>query len=112
VRYDRPANGISISPTPFSPDRDGHEDVAAITYSLESRRSIIRIRIYDIRGVLVRELVRSDLVGPEGVVYWDGLDELGRELRVGVYVVLLEAASQSGRRIEAFKAPVVLARRF
>ena len=107
---DPPASGMSISPTPFSPDRDGHEDVAVISYRLDSERSIVRIRIFDIRGVLVRELVRSELVGFEGTAYWDGLDELGRELRIGIYIVLLEAASQSGRRLAAFKQPVVLAR--
>ncbi|MEX1055492.1 MAG: hypothetical protein WED81_05650, partial [Rhodothermales bacterium] len=110
ANFDPPSSGVSISPTPFSPDRDGHEDIAVISYRLGSERSIIRVRIYDIRGVLVRNLVRSDLAGSEGKAYWDGLDDLGRPLRVGVYIVLFEAASQDGHRIETFKEPVVLAR--
>ena len=107
LRPFKPPSGISITPSPFSPDRDGHEDIAGIAYSLSSSPAVVRIRIYDIGGRLVRNLVRSDITAGEGTAYWDGLDDLGRKLRIGVYVVLLEAAAERGA-VETHKAVVVL----
>ena len=40
----------------------------------------------------------------------DGLGDDGRDLRIGIYVVLLEAIDTAGGTTEAFKEPVVLAR--
>lgn len=101
--------GVSISPNPFSPNRDGVDDIAAITFDLSSGVSLIRVRIFDRSGFLVRELVKGQLVAGSGTIYWDGLDDLGRRLRLGVYVVLFEAFDDRRSSVEAFKAVVVLA---
>lgn len=107
----RRTTGISVTPNPFTPDRDGHEDVAAISFQLRADVSLIRLRIFGLEGHVVREIVRSDLVGREGTVYWDGLDDLGRGLRIGVYVAVIEAADRERRTVEVHKAPIVVAKR-
>lgn len=102
--------GLTIEPSPFSPDRDGFDDHTAIRYALSSNVGLIRVRIFDAHGRLVRSLQEAVLSGKQGQVIWDGLDDDGRDLRIGIYVVLLEAIDTAGGTTEAFKQPVVLAR--
>lgn len=110
----RPPNakpGITLTPNPFTPDRDGEGDAVAVGYRIERDLAIVRIRIFDVTGHLVRELVPAVLAAREGAVYWDGRDEAGRRLRMGIYIVLLEAFDGGHRAVESYKAPLVLARR-
>lgn len=105
-----PPAGIQVSPSPFSPDGDGLDDFAALDYSLRSSSSVVRARVFDAHGRLVRTLGESQPSGRLGRFIWDGLDEAGRPLRVGIYVVLVESLDVPNRRSEKHKAAVVLAR--
>ncbi len=102
--------GLSINPSPFSPDDDGFEDVTAIAYSLQSAAALIRVRIFDSRGRIVRSLEESRIAASTGNIIWDGKDDDGRDLRIGIYVVLLEAIDTAAGRTEKHKSVVVLAR--
>lgn len=104
--------GLTVNPNPFSPDRDGYEDVAAIAYRLRLRSSLVRVRIFDYHGTLVRRLVPAQLVGESGTFYWDGLDDAGRRMRTGIYVVLIEAFDDQRKESETYRAAVVLARTY
>ncbi len=106
------ASGLSVRPNPFSPDRDGRDDVAAISYQLRSNPTLVRVRIFDHRGVVVRHLVPSRLVGNTGTFLWNGLDDADRRLRTGIYIVLLEAFDSRNQSDEAYKAALVLTRTF
>ncbi|GIV59201.1 MAG: hypothetical protein KatS3mg043_0290 [Rhodothermaceae bacterium] len=106
----RAAPGLVVEPSPFSPDRDGHEDVTAIRYTLRQAPALVRARIFDAGGRLVRTLEAAALAGRSGTLFWDGLDDHARPLRVGIYVVHLEAIAADAGTREAYKAPVVLAR--
>ena len=50
------------------------------------------------------------LVGHSGQLLWDGFDDAGRALRIGIYVILFEALDTAGGTTLVFKEPVVLAR--
>jgi hypothetical protein len=102
--------GITIAPSPFSPDGDGFEDQTRIQFTLRSPVALVRARLFDARGRLVRRLEQARLAARTGELVWDGRDDDGRSLRMGIYVVLLEAIDTKGGTTEAFKAPVVLAR--
>ena len=102
--------GITVEPSPFSPDRDGMDDVAEIRYTLRADAALVRARIFDASGRLVRTLEDTGLTARTGALLWDGLDDDARELRIGIYVVYLEAVSPQSGATEAYKAPVVLAR--
>lgn len=111
-----PATGLpdaqlSILPNPFSPDGDGTEDFAVISYHLVSDVSMLNVKIYDIRGRLVRCLVNNEPAGARGEIVWDGRDDGGRKARIGPYVVLLEALNDPGGIISIAKGLVVLAAR-
>jgi hypothetical protein len=59
----------------------------------------------------VRWLANNEFVGQEGEKLWDGKDEQGRDLPVGIYVLYLEALAQGDTRIEKAKRAVVIARK-
>ena len=107
----RQESGISFSPNPFSPDADGHEDHLAISYRLDAPDYLLRIRIFDRHGRLVRNLSDAKQAGFEGQVLWEGRNEQGQELRIGIYIVLFEAYNSSTGRNRTFKKTVVLARK-
>ncbi len=101
--------GDAITVTsPFSPD-DGQ--AARITYTLDLPAALVRVRIYDGGGRLVREIEDGRLSGQTGTVEWDGTDRDGRRMRAGIYIILLEAVDTEGGRTEAHRAVLVLARR-
>lgn len=102
---------LSISPNPFSPDGDGHEDFSIIQYELPLAVSTIRVRIFDAVGRSIRTLANNEPSGSRGSIVWDGLDDEKRKARVGIYIVLLEAIDDRGGVVETAKSVVVLAAR-
>jgi hypothetical protein len=100
---------VSISPNPFSPDGDGFEDFCIIRYNLPTSTSLIRITIFDIKGRLLRTLANAELSGPQGEIIWNGLDDGKQRVRIGPYVLLLEALDSQGGTIATAKAVVVVA---
>lgn len=102
---------ISASPNPFSPDDDGFEDFSIINYSLTQAVSQIRIKIYDSRGRLLRTLANNIASGSKGSIIFDGRDDRGEALRMGIYIVFLEALNETSGVIENLKTVVVVARK-
>lgn len=101
---------IDINPKVFSPDNDGHDDVATISYQVEESGYIANITIFDANGRLVRYLVKNNLLGLKGSWTWDGVGENGQKLPRGSYVVYTELFNLQGKR-KQFKNVLVLASR-
>lgn len=104
--------GLSFSPNPFSPDNDGFEDNLFINYKLDESDYLLRVRIFDRYGRLVRYLANGTPAGYEGSLIWDGLTDDQKKNRVGIYIVLFEAFNSTNGRNKTFKETVVLARQF
>jgi len=104
-------SNISVSPNPFSPDNDGFEDFTIINYKLTQATSQVRIKIFDNKGRLVRTLANNQASGSSGSVIFDGLDEDGQTLRIGIYIVFLEAINEGSGVVESMKTVVVVARK-
>ncbi len=102
---------ISVSPNPFSPDNDGFEDYTVINYSLPQTTAQVMIKIYDSMGRLVRTLANNSPSGSRGSVVFDGLDYSGRPLRIGIYIIYMEAINESQGALESMKTVVVVARK-
>jgi len=100
---------LTVSPRPFSPDGDGFEDYCVISCSIPSAVNQIRLRLFDVNGRLVRTLRSNSPAGRCFDVIWDGLDEKGRRVRIGPYVVLLEALDTADNTVSAAKGIVVVA---
>jgi flagellar hook assembly protein FlgD len=65
-------------PNPFNPS-------TSIALDLP-RAGEVRVRMYDVRGALVRELVRGSFASGRHEVIWDGRDDAGAPVASGVYV--------------------------
>ncbi|MFC1551921.1 SBBP repeat-containing protein [Candidatus Latescibacterota bacterium] len=73
------------SPNPFNP-------ITTIEYTIPSGKSEnVSLKVYDIRGTLVRTLV--DNISSSGVhfVNWDGTDDYGNKVSSGSYIYRLKA---------------------
>ncbi|MEJ5262691.1 MAG: lamin tail domain-containing protein [Ignavibacterium sp.] len=104
-------SGVSVSPNPFSPDNDGFEDYTIINYNLSQSVSQIKLKIFDSRGRLVRTIYSNQPGGSKGSVIFDGLDDEGNPLRIGIYIILLESLNENSGVVETIKSTVVVARK-
>jgi hypothetical protein len=105
------ASNISVSPNPFSPDDDGYEDFTIINYNLTQATSQVQIKIYDSKGRLVRTLENNMASGSSGSIIFDGIGDDGQALRIGIYIIFLEAINEGYGVVESMKTVVVVARK-
>lgn len=105
-----PTAQLTVEPEVFSPDGDGYDDVTSIRYLFENTGNTLNIYIYNANGQMLRHLVKSSLIGQEGAVSWNGLDEQGRRVPVGIYVVHAEVFHLDGKTNVIRKAVVVASR--
>jgi hypothetical protein len=101
---------IEVTPKVFSPDNDGHDDIATIAYHVTEPGYVANVSIFDANGRMVRYLAKNALLGLKGSWNWDGLNESGQKLSIGTYVVFTEIFNLQGKK-QQFKNTVVLARR-
>jgi Lamin Tail Domain/CHU_C Type IX secretion signal domain len=99
---------IAISPEIFSPDEDGMNDIVTIHYQFETGGYTGSITIYDSNGRLVKRLINNQLLGTNGIISWDGINEHNEKGRIGIYLVHIEVYDLKGT-VKHFKKPVVLA---
>ncbi|MGE5500273.1 MAG: lamin tail domain-containing protein, partial [Syntrophothermus sp.] len=102
--------GFSISPNPFSPDNDGFEDITQIDLDTENDIEAVRIRIYNSNGSLVRTLYFRNL-SRHLTIDFDGRNEQGEALRIGIYILLIEKLKAGSTPSNAIKSVVVIARK-
>lgn len=100
---------ITIFPNPFSPDNDGFEDFTIISYRLTQTISQVRLKIFDVKGRLIRTVLNNQTSGSSGQIVFDGLDDEKRKLRLGIYVVFFEALNDQNGVVEQIKTTVVVA---
>jgi serine protease len=67
-----------------------------------SRSGLARVRVYDVRGALVRTLLDGALAGGATRVRWDGRDEGGAAASNGVYFLRVETVDGSSTHKVAF----------
>jgi len=81
-----------------------------IIYSL-SKSANVSVRIYDIKGRLVKRLIEQkyQIAKEENMVYWDGKNDDGDILPIGVYICYLEAVGEDGSSSD--KVTLILAKR-
>lgn len=108
---EKAAAGLSVSPNPFSPDNDGYEDFTIIRFNLPQKTAQVKAEIFDSRGRLVRTLRNNAASGNHGSIIFDGLDDNYNPLRMGIYIVLIEALNADTGVSEKLKTVVVVARK-
>ena len=86
-----------IAPNPFTPNGDGINDVASISYKLLRVTAAVpvAIEIFDLLGRLVKQVYAgSDVIG-EYSHEWDGRDNLNRFVPPGLYLFRIAADVQA-----------------
>lgn len=101
---------IKVTPEIVSPDNDGIDDFATVTYNFPSAGYVANITVFDANGRVVRYLQRNALCGITGNYRWDGLGENNQKLPVGIYIIYTEVFNLSGKK-KQFKNTIVVARR-
>lgn len=106
-----PSNdAITIEPEIFSPDGDAHDDGCMIGYNFDNAGYTMNIYIFNVDGQLLRHLVKGELVGKEGAFPWNGLDDNGNRVPLGICVIVTEVFDMDGT-MKRFKNSVVVATR-
>ncbi|MFN4298448.1 MAG: lamin tail domain-containing protein [Thermaurantimonas sp.] len=91
---------LEVVPKTFSPNNDGYNDFVQIHYQLDDNNYIGTLQISDVNGNLIKTVATSELLSDRGFFVWDGTDEKGRRVSLGIYVVIFDLFHpEKGRRI-------------
>jgi hypothetical protein len=105
------AASISIEPRTVSPDADGIDDVARISYRLPARTARINFTLHDRQGRLLARIINDELAASSGEIVWDAYDASGMPLTPGIYILRIEAYDATGIGLIVASTGVVVARR-
>ena len=110
VFVDNPENtaAVEMIPPVFSPDGDGFDDVTTVNLSDFDIGYTAKITVFDSQGRFVRDLVNCQNIANQSHFIWNGLDDNGRVVPAGIYVVFVEVFDIQGN-IKRFKKAVVVA---
>ncbi len=102
---------LEVVSSPFYPHREG---------SMEPNRTIIlykvpdgslrNLKVFDVTGRLVRTLINQEKGTGQSSVEWDGTNEQGEILPVGIYIVHIEAIDEDTGDKKEGKATAILGR--
>lgn len=87
---------LKATPEVFSPDGDGYNDVVNIHINMTEPGHTATLSVYDSKGVLVKQLLRNDILGTADVITWDGVTDKNEKAPIGIYVVYLETFNTKG----------------
>jgi hypothetical protein len=79
----------------LSPDNDGLDDAVCVNI-FPPKPGMISLRLFDLRGRLVRTLLKNKYVGSNDQVIWDGTADSGSLVPFGRYILHVEYFSQDG----------------
>ncbi|MDZ4758531.1 MAG: lamin tail domain-containing protein [Bacteroidota bacterium] len=88
---------LEISPTVFSPDADGIDDVLNINIKFVNGGYAGKLYIYDVNGYLVKTLASWQVFGTNASVSWNGFKDNGDRAAVGHYIIVLDYYNLTGK---------------
>lgn len=98
---------IEIEPNPFSPNSPT-KPKAKIRYVLPFKQARVTGKIFDLNGIIVRELVNNELSPSIGEIEWDGLDFKKSKVSPGGYILLFESVDIVTNRVSRIKKVVAV----
>jgi hypothetical protein len=104
--------GITLELNPFSPYSNNQARNLFINYKLDEPDYLLRVRIFDRYGRMIRNLTESYQAGYEGSLTWDGTTDEGAINRIGIYIIFIEAYNSATGSNRVFRKTAVLAREF
>lgn len=95
---------MTIEPEVFSPNGDGNHDIIQIGYEFDMPGFNGNITIFNSNGRIEKYLIKNKLLGKEGLISWNGVNENNNLAATGLYIAFLEAFSPEGKTIKIKKA--------
>lgn len=74
---------------------------AGVKYQFKNGVYQISIYIVDKRGLIVKQLANNSTVSKNGVIYWDGVSQDGKNAAIGIYFVKIIAISDLGDQLNS-----------
>ena len=105
VEHIIPEVELTVTPNPFS---YREKKSVLIEYNLPEPVTKINIRIFDMKGRMVRWLTDQQWVAAQGTIIWDCKNENGNVVPIGIYIIHLEGGGkQSGKIYEKTTTMVI-----
>lgn len=101
---------VTIDPSIFSPDNDGWQDILNINYKFDQAGYVGNITIYNSNGRLVKQLMKSELLGSSGTISWNGINENNERATIGIYIIYFEVFDLNGKVLKYKKSCVLAAK--
>jgi len=98
---------FQISPEIFSPDLDGFDDILQINYVFSQGGYTLNLLIFNAQGQRIKHLIKNELMGISGQIFWDGTTEEGDKAALGIYILYIEYFDLNGK-VEKLKKTCVL----
>ena len=95
---------LSATPNPFVLR-------TVVSYRVPARTATVNLWVFDRRGRRIRRLMNARASGGEGFVNWDGCGDDGIRVKMGVYILYLEALDEGEGVVHMAKGTVVAARK-
>ena len=103
-------NPINITPAVFSPDGDGFDDNCVMSYAFDEAGFTMNVYVFNVEGQMVRHLAKGELIGREGSLVWNGTDNRGNQVSLGLYVAVTEVFDMDGK-VKKYKNTVAVVSR-
>ncbi|MDH5399136.1 MAG: lamin tail domain-containing protein [Cyclobacteriaceae bacterium] len=104
------SNPITVEPEVILPYNSGTDDLAQIHYTFEPGPWVMSAFIFNLEGVMVKELANNLLIADQGTLVWDGTVN-GVKASLGIYIILIEIFNEKGE-VQRYKEKVVVGSRF
>ena len=78
-----------------------------IQFNLPKEGYLADVSFYDLNGHLVNSKLKSELVGQQGIIKWEGDDDNGNKVLAGIYIILVHLTHPDGSLIKDKLSTVV-----
>lgn len=99
---------VVVFPPVFSPDNDGFDDVTTINLTSFSSDYSASVLVLNSHGGFINNLVHGQNIGHQSLFVWNGTDENGNIVPVGIYIIYIELFDTQGV-VKRLKKTVVVA---
>ncbi|MFM8280163.1 MAG: T9SS type A sorting domain-containing protein, partial [Bacteroidota bacterium] len=89
----RDGQGTAYDLSPVFPNPTSNTEVSMIRYRVLNTAQPIAVKVFDIRGNLVRTLVNEMQVPANYMLYWDKADANGTPVTAGSYIYTIESGN-------------------
>ena len=100
---------VGVTPNPFTPNGDGVNDQATISYDLLHliEDVPVSLKVYDLGGNEVRELLANSKQSGRYLVNWNGRNAQGAQLPPGLYILQVEVETDSGTQSRSSTVAII-----